>query len=89
MPITRDEFNDRRRNPATSLLSFLREHGGLAFTVDELMFELGGLGLILTVEEVSKALVELQARSRIEAAEVEGTLYYVYRSSLGFRPPER
>ena len=45
MPVFREEFDAGARNPELHVYVFLRERANLAFTVDEILFELGGLGI--------------------------------------------
>ena len=87
MPITREEFDAGQRSLGRALLWFLREHADLAYSAEELLFELGALGLISTPAGLERELTTLMGRDRVESKELEGTLYYSYVRTFGLRPP--
>ena len=70
-----------------AVLWFLRDRAPIAFSIDEVLFELGALGVIYQREQIALALSSLTADDRIESAGADEQLYYRYFRKMGFRPP--
>jgi hypothetical protein len=87
VPVNRDEFRAGEWNLGRAIDSFLRENRALAFSVEELLFELDEMGIPSDREAVEDALSNLIRRGYVEAKTLRGTLYYAYDDTLGFRPP--
>jgi hypothetical protein len=84
VPVTPDEFEDRRRNAESAALYFLRSNRGLGYASEEVMVELGNLGIFFSRDQIESGLSRLVIRRRAEAREIDGTIYYIYFSVLGF-----
>lgn len=86
MPISREEFEQRRIDPALPVAGLLADYPDLAFTVEDIQQMLEEIkGRNATLEEVQQALDSLVARGRVEKAEIERQQWYtVARRRLGF-----
>jgi len=88
VPLTPDEFQLRKQDVEAAVPWFLRDRAPLAFSTDEVLFELGTVGVMYRREQSAQALSNLAADERIESAGADEQLYYRYYRQLGFRPPK-
>jgi|Deesub1362A_J573_1020465.scaffolds.fasta_scaffold00246_2 acetate kinase len=86
MPISRREFESGELDPGLLLIEFLRSNSDYAYTLDELVRELGSKGIHMTGEDLRNILRSLEHRGRIESKIKYGVVYYIYRKTIGFRP---
>jgi hypothetical protein len=87
MPLTPDEFDAGKRSVVTAIYWFLKSRAPIAFSNEEIMFELGALGVIYALDELDESLNGLEQRGRVESVAVEEKVYYRYPRRVGFRPP--
>ncbi len=78
MPVFREEFDAGEHNAELHVYVFLRDRSNMAFTAEEILFELGGLGIITSREEVSRALTALVNRRRLESRDLGDGMYYTF-----------
>jgi len=85
VPINRESLGGERPLRAV-ILSVLRTDPNAAFSVAELVIEVGFLGLQADFVSVEAALATLQQRGLLITDEIDGTLYFSYDYRFGFRP---
>jgi hypothetical protein len=85
VPLPNDDFeaagNVRRR-----ILSFLRGQDGVGFTVEEITFELGAVGLTTDFVAVQAVVDELVSQRRLQVVRSNEEIYYRYDRWIGLRP---
>ena len=86
MPVTEDQFFRGRNDIELAVLWFMRKNFDLAYTAEEILFELGATGILSSPDEIERALADLLRRERIESNVVHEAVYYKYYRRLGFRP---
>jgi hypothetical protein len=87
VPLREDESYAGRRDDYRAILWFLRRNFDLAYTAEEVMFELGSLEIVLTLADVEENFKSLLERERAESRTVRGAVYFKYDRRFGFRPP--
>lgn len=80
-------FRHMSRTPDSAVYWFLKSRAPIAFSPEEIMFELGALSIILDLDTIGRSLTLLEERARVESAPANATVYYRYVNHLGFRPP--
>ena len=87
MPISREEFQQRRIDLTLPVANLLSDRPDLAFTVEEVrQMLIATSAREATAQEVQQALEALVSRGEIEVAELEGQQWYAYTV---VEPPER
>ena len=86
MPISREEFDQRRIDVAFPIVNLLSGFPDRAFTAEELMQLLVDLeARSATLQEIEQSLVNLVSESRVEQTEIRGQAWYIIiRRRLGF-----
>ncbi len=86
MPISRREFEQGEINLNTAITNYLRDNIDNAYILGELYEELLSEGFACSEEDVAHSLSELVDIKRIEVKDINGVLYHIYSTSLGFKP---
>ncbi len=84
-PVSEDELRSGRRDFALRVQWFLNNHSGIGYSVEEITFELGALGLFTEFSAIQTALNRLEDSGRVISGDVEGEIYYSYDRRIGFR----
>lgn len=84
MPLDPDEADIASLNLQSAVLYFFKRHRFLAYSADEVLFELGAFGVITTREDLSLALAWWVRGRRLILVERADELYYRYDNRLGF-----
>jgi hypothetical protein len=88
VPISREEFKQRRIDLTLPVVKLLSDRPDLAFTAEEVRQVLTTTSARdATVQEVHQALEALVSHGEIEVAEIEGQRWYAYtvvERRLGF-----
>jgi hypothetical protein len=87
MPIDPSEFKIVAGTLQQGVLEFFKENRFGAFSLEELYFEPGLLGVVSTPELVAVEVAELLAQHRLLSADRDGAIYYWYDNRLGFPRP--
>jgi hypothetical protein len=87
VPIESEEADFIGRGLQDSILLFFKRHRFTAFSADEVLFELGVVGVMTTRELLASELTELCRLERLITFERDGEIYYRYDNRLGLRPP--
>ncbi len=85
-PLSPEEFQANKDGVDKALLVVFKSHRSVAYPLDEMLFELGALGVISTREDVHRALLDLVAKRRLAVVAIEETVYYRYDNRIGFGP---
>ena len=93
MPLSREEFDQRRIDLTLPIVGLLSNRPDLAFTAEDvLQILIGRSARNVTAQEVQQALEALVSRGQIEVAEIEGQQWYAYtvvERRIGFPGEQR
>jgi hypothetical protein len=87
MPVDPEEADFAGRSLQGSILLFFKRHRFAGYSADEILFELGAVGVVTNRERLAIELNQLVVTERLFLFESDGEVYYRYDNRLGFRPP--
>jgi hypothetical protein len=87
VPLQPEQFDELGLTLRGSVLEFFKRNRFLAYSTDEIISGLVGVGVAVTNEELSSVLEQLVRSQRVARQEQGGEIYYRYDNRLGYRPP--
>jgi hypothetical protein len=86
VPLDNDEFEMIAGSLKESVLLLFKRNRSLAYSPDEVIFELATFGVATTREVIGLQLRDLVRMGRLVTAERDGEIYYRYDDRLGLGP---
>jgi hypothetical protein len=87
MPISREEFEKGKPDPALPILKFLRSNPDIAFSLEQLYDIVLSSQIDLDIEALEMILRSLESQGKIETKKIDNVVYYIsYRKPIGFVP---
>jgi hypothetical protein len=85
MPISRSEFEKRKRDPTLLLLEFLSLNDRSAYTLDELEAMVKSSNKDLDKKDVESLLSALEYGGKVKSRTIDNKTYYRYSSVAGMK----
>lgn len=87
MPISREEFERGKPDPALPILKFLRSNPDIAFSLEQLHNIVLSNQIDLNIEALEEILHSLESQGKIETKKIDDVVYYIcFRRPIGFVP---
>jgi hypothetical protein len=85
MPISRNEFEKRKRDPTLLLLEFLSLNDRNAYTLDELEAMVKSSNDDVNKKDIESLLSALEYGGKVRSRKIDDKTYYRYSSVAGMR----